>query len=107
MRDQSLSTSGSGTQFFRHRGRRYGHLLDPRTGWPVEGVHSVTVVAPTAAESDALSTAFYVMGPDKVAEYCASRPEISALFVMPAQQQADVDLLAFNLGDSAWRRLGH
>jgi FAD:protein FMN transferase len=103
LRDKALSTSGSGTQFFRHRGRRYGHLLDPRTGWPVEGIHSVTVIAPTAAEADALSTAFYVMGPDKVAAYCAARPEIAALFVLPAKCESEVDLLAFNLDDSDWR----
>src|SRR4051794_7975016 len=38
LHDCSLSTSGSGTQFFTHEGRRYGHILDPRTGWPAEGV---------------------------------------------------------------------
>ena len=41
--DQALGTSGSGTQFFQHGGRRYGHLLDPRTGWPATGVYSATV----------------------------------------------------------------
>jgi thiamine biosynthesis lipoprotein len=107
LRDQSLSTSGAGTQFFRHQGRRYGHIIDPRTGWPVEGVHSVTVVAPTAAEADALSTAFYVMGPDKVAEYCECHPEIGALFVLPAAKQTDVRLLTINLAESAWRQVGH
>ena len=45
-----------------YQGKRYGHILDPRTGWPAEGVFSTTVVAPTAAEADALSTAFYVLG---------------------------------------------
>ena len=45
-------------QSFRHRGRRYGHILDPRSGRPAEGVLSSTVVAPTAALADALSTAF-------------------------------------------------
>jgi thiamine biosynthesis lipoprotein len=106
LRDQSLSTSGSGTQFFRHRGRRFGHILDPRTGWPVEGIHSVTVVAPSAAEADALSTAFYVMGPDKVAEYCHRRPEIAALFVLPSTRESDVQVLAINLADSEWRQVG-
>jgi len=105
LRDKAISTSGSGTQFFRHRGRRYGHLLDPRTGQPVEGIHSVTVIAPTAAEADALSTAFYVMEPDKVTDYCATRPEIAALFVLPAKRENEVELLAFNLDDSEWRLL--
>ena len=63
--DRALGTSGSGRQFFRSGGRRYGHLLDPRTGWPAEGVYSSTVLAPSAALADALATAFYVLGPEK------------------------------------------
>ena len=34
LKDQALATSGSGKQFFHHQGRRYGHVIDPRTGWP-------------------------------------------------------------------------
>jgi thiamine biosynthesis lipoprotein len=61
--NRALATSGSGTQFFTHRGRRYGHILDPRTGQPADAMLSATVAAPTAAEADAISTALYVMGP--------------------------------------------
>jgi thiamine biosynthesis lipoprotein len=99
LHDQSLSTSGSGTQFFIRGGRRYGHILDPRTGRPAEGLYSATVIAPTAAEADALSTAFYVMGPDKVEEYCAAHPEIGALLVAPTERDAEVRLFEFNLDD--------
>ena len=60
--DQALSTSGSNVQYFRHAGERYGHILDPRTGWPPSHLLSVSVVAPTAAVADALSTAFFVAG---------------------------------------------
>ncbi|MCA9100155.1 MAG: FAD:protein FMN transferase, partial [Planctomycetales bacterium] len=56
--DRGLATSGTATQFFRYEGRRYGHIIDPRSGWPSEGVYSVTVVADCAAEADALATAF-------------------------------------------------
>ncbi|MCA9012068.1 MAG: FAD:protein FMN transferase, partial [Planctomycetaceae bacterium] len=49
LRDQAMATSGSNIQFFRHAGKRYGHILDPRTGWPVDGMLSVTVLAPSAA----------------------------------------------------------
>jgi thiamine biosynthesis lipoprotein len=97
LRDQSLSTSGSGTQFFIRRGQRYGHILDPRTGWPAEGLYSATVIAPTAAEADALSTAFYVMGPEEVEKYCAAHPEISVLLVASAEREAEVRLFEFNL----------
>ena len=81
-----MSTSGSGVQFFRHEGRRYGHILDPRTGWPVEGMLSVTVLAPTAAEADALSTAFFVLGLDATRAYCEQHSDVAAL-VIPAPAQ--------------------
>jgi thiamine biosynthesis lipoprotein len=81
LRDRALGTSGSANQSFRHRGRRYAHILDPRTGWPAEGVWSATVLAPTAAEADALSTAFFVMGADAAFRYCRSRPDLAAVLV--------------------------
>jgi thiamine biosynthesis lipoprotein len=83
LRNQALATSGSNVQFFRHRGRRYGHILDPRTGWPAAGLLSATVVAPTAAEADALSTAFYVMGLEKALRYCDNHPAIGTVLVPP------------------------
>jgi FAD:protein FMN transferase len=76
LRDRALGTSGSQFQSFRHQGHRYGHILDPRTGWPAEGVLAVSVLAPTAAEADALSTAFYVLGPEAALNYCRQRPSI-------------------------------
>jgi thiamine biosynthesis lipoprotein len=85
--DRAIGTSGSGTQFFRHGGRRYGHILDPRTGWPACGMWSATVVAPTAAEADALSTAFYVLGPEPALDYCRRRPEIGAVLVAVADDE--------------------
>jgi FAD:protein FMN transferase len=83
---RALGTSGSGTQFFEHGGKRYGHLLDPRTGWPAKDVYTATAIAPTAAEADALSTAFYVMGPEKTGQYCAKRPEVAAVLVCPGDR---------------------
>ncbi|MCA9081197.1 MAG: FAD:protein FMN transferase [Planctomycetaceae bacterium] len=79
--DQALSSSGSNVQFYRHAGKRYGHLLDPRTGWPAETMLSVSVIAPTAAQADALSTAFYVMGLDNSLRYCDDHPDIGALWI--------------------------
>jgi thiamine biosynthesis lipoprotein len=105
LRNQSLSTSGSGTQFFIRRGKRYGHILDPRTGRPAEGLFSATVIAPTACEADALSTAFYVMGPEKVHDYCRTRPDIGAVLVAPGEREGDVRLFAFSLGDEQWTQL--
>lgn len=97
LEDQALSTSGSATQSFVIGGKRYGHLIDPRIGWPAGGMHSATVIAPTAALADGLSTAFYVMGGEQVAEYCAEHPDIKALLVLPAEQAGDVEVVPFNL----------
>jgi thiamine biosynthesis lipoprotein len=101
--NQALGTSGSGAQFFHHQGRRYGHILDPRTGWPAEHVLSATVIAPTAELADALSTAFYVMGLAPAREFCASRPEIAAVLVTTAVKAGTVVLHPLNLADDAWQ----
>jgi FAD:protein FMN transferase len=105
LRNHALSTSGAGTQFFIRRGRRYGHILDPRTGRPAEGLYSATVIAPTAAEAEGLSTALYVMGPQKAGEYCAARPEIAALLVAPGDREGDVRLIALGPNNGQWLRL--
>jgi len=61
--DQSASTSGDYEQFFVKDGRRYCHILDPRTGYPAEsGISSATIIADTSTEADALSTAVFVLG---------------------------------------------
>jgi thiamine biosynthesis lipoprotein len=83
LKDRALSTSGSGVQSFRLGGKKYGHILDPRTGRPVEGLLSVTVLAPTAAVADALSTAFFVLGLEKAREYCDNHPQVSSLLIPP------------------------
>ncbi len=80
-----LSTSGSNIQYFRLDGKRYGHILDPRTGWPADGLASVTVLAPTATLAEALSTAFFVIGVENARRYCHNHPEIKALLI-PAPQ---------------------
>ena len=99
LRDRALATSGSNVQFFRHQGQRYGHILDPRTGWPVEGMLSVTVTAPTATEADALSTAFYVMGLDAAAEYCRQHSEIGAILVPPLKEGRTLAPLILNIAE--------
>jgi thiamine biosynthesis lipoprotein len=106
LRDEALATSGSGTQYFEHEGRRYGHVIDPRTGRPAEGVYTATVVAPTAAEADALSTAFYVMRPPEVERFCAARPDVSAVLVCPAESEGSVRLCTFGLEEGRWRPPG-
>lgn len=104
--NQALGTSGSGVQFFRHEGKRYGHILDPRTGWPADGVYSATVVAPTAAEADALATAFYILGPQEAAAYCRSHPGVGMLLVARGAGD-EVEIVVEGLMPGQWQLLDH
>jgi len=97
--DRALGTSGGQFQSFRHQGRRYGHILDPRSGWPAEGVFSATVVASTAALADALSTAFYVMGPQPSLDYCRIHPEIGMIMLCPDDHGTKVEIHSAGLDD--------
>lgn len=81
LRDRALGTSAATFQHLEHEGRKLGHILDPRTGWPAEGVASVSVIAPTAAAADALATAFFVLGPDRARAYCETHPDIGVVLL--------------------------
>lgn len=82
LRDRALGTSSSSNQFLEAGGRRYGHLLDPRTGRPADEVASASCLAADAATADALATAFFVMGLDKIAEFCQNHSDIAAIVVL-------------------------
>jgi thiamine biosynthesis lipoprotein len=60
---EAVATSGNYERFVAIGGRRYSHVMDPRTGRPAEGTAGVTVLAPSAFLSDALSTTLFVLGP--------------------------------------------
>jgi thiamine biosynthesis lipoprotein len=65
LRAGALATSGDARRFILKDGVRYGHILDPRDGWPVRGApRSVTVAAPTCTEAGLLSTLAMLQGPD-------------------------------------------
>lgn len=81
LRDRSLSTSGNYERFFEAEGRVYCDLLDPRTGRPVEGVLSATALSRTATETDALSTAFFVLGREGTERYCGSHRGVCCLLL--------------------------
>lgn len=81
LRDASLSTSGTQQQFFTMNGRRYSHIIDPRTGHPVEGMSQVTLLAPNATDSDALTKVAFVMGPERAPNVLAHTPGTAALFI--------------------------
>ena len=76
--DRGLGVSAATHQHFVHEGRKLGHILDPRTAWPADGIAIAAVTAPTAAEADALATAFFILGVNPAREICAKRADIGA-----------------------------
>lgn len=87
LKDRALATSSATFQHLEYNGRKLGHLLDPRTGWPAESMASVTVIAPSAAEADALATAFFILGVEPARRYCAAHSEMGAV-LLPAHEHA-------------------
>jgi FAD:protein FMN transferase len=66
LENRAIATSGDYEQYFETGNRRFSHIIDPQTGYPVNnGVVSVTVYSPSAATCDALSTAVFVLGKEK------------------------------------------
>lgn len=82
LRDAAIATSGDYRNFFEYEGRRYSHVLDPRTGWPISHeLTAVSVISTTAVVADALATALLVLGPETGFEL-AEHEQIAARLVV-------------------------
>ena len=90
LKDESMSTSGNYEKFFRAEGKIYSHIMDPRTGWPAQGVLSVSVVAPRTLDSEAWTKPFFVNGREWAAKhkpaglrafFCEDLPEKSCAWL--------------------------
>jgi FAD:protein FMN transferase len=79
LRDEAISVSAVWGKSFRHEGRDYGHLIDPRTGWPAEHGLLGAAVSRHAAESDALSTAVLLAQPGELDQLRGGFSEFRAL----------------------------
>jgi thiamine biosynthesis lipoprotein len=94
--DQGISTSGNYEQFFNYNGKQYGHVIDPVTGFPVDGnIVSVTVISHNATTSDALSTGFFVMGIDGVKRFLAAGQSNMRIFVLTLDENGKERLHVF------------
>lgn len=91
LRDACIATSGNYERFVSEGGKRYGHILDPRTGWPAQGLLSVTVLAPSATEADAWATALIVLGRARAVELVRDRDDLQVVLVEPRQDAGDHD----------------
>jgi FAD:protein FMN transferase len=83
LQDLSLAVSGDYEKFFRMGGKTYAHIMDPHTGMPVENMLSTAVVSPSATDSDALSTSFFVEEPAAARHYLDRHANLTAIFFLP------------------------
>jgi thiamine biosynthesis lipoprotein len=97
LQDHAIGTSGDANQFFYHQGKRYGHVIDPRSGWPVQDTLSATVISHSAATADALATAFFVIGPENATRYCQQHPGTSFIIATPGERNRVIELHIFGV----------
>lgn len=79
--NHAFSTAGDYERFFFLGGKRYHHILDPKTGWPATRSRSVTIYAPTALLADAVDDAVFILGWKKGFEMIDKIPDVGAVVV--------------------------
>ncbi len=79
--NNAVVTSGNYEKFVEFNGKRYSHIIDPRTGWPVSGLTSVTIFAPKAELADALATSVFVMGRETGIDFINQLPLVECVIV--------------------------
>jgi thiamine biosynthesis lipoprotein len=87
LKDRAVSVAGGSEKWFEFKGVRYSHIMDPRTGHPVQGVFSGVVVADTGAAGDALDNAFYVLGPRGGRTYLKQLAGTEVFFFLPDRKR--------------------
>jgi len=83
LQNWSLSTSGNYEKFFTIEGKNYCHIMNPHTGWPVQGRLSVAVLAATGTDTDGRSAGCFVMGVERTRKYLAEHPNLVTVFYLP------------------------
>jgi thiamine biosynthesis lipoprotein len=96
----ALATSGSGKQFFHHRGQRFGHVIDPRSGYPAGDMLSLTVLMASAADADACATGMFVTGSTAIRELADEEWLPTMIVVRPGSRQDAVEIEC--IGDAPW-----
>lgn len=81
LRDRALSTSGGHERFTEVDEVRYSHVIDPRSGWPVDHLLIASAVTADPIVSEALSTGFLVMGLEETRRFCEARADVGAIVV--------------------------
>ena len=91
VQNEAVVTSGGYERYFEEDGRTYIHIIDPRTGYPVENdLLSVTIVSPDGTLADGLSTALYIMGYDKAVQFWEQHQDEFDVILITADEQIHV-----------------
>lgn len=104
--NRSVVTSGTYERFFEQNGKRYHHILDPRTGYPLDNaLDSVTIVSKESIDGDIWTTLMYGMGIEKGCAVLRSRPDIEAIFVTKTKEVviSSMHHFRFTLLDNTYR----
>ena len=80
VKNKAVATSGDYEKFFFKNGKRYSHIIDPRSGMPAGGLVSVTVIAETSLEADALATTLFVLGKEQGEKLIGKLENVEAFF---------------------------
>jgi thiamine biosynthesis lipoprotein len=81
LEDHAFSTAGDYARFYMADGKRYHHIIDPRTGYPATACRSVTVWAPDALTADTIDDAVFILGPEKGLPLVESLDGVGAVIV--------------------------
>ncbi len=92
LKNAGVSTAGDSEQFVEIAGKRYSHIIDPKTGLGLVGRRSVTVVAPNATISDGLDTGLCVLGVERGLKIVEAREDVAALFVFETDKGVETTL---------------
>lgn len=107
--NMSVVTSGTYERYFEQDGKRYHHILDPRTGYPLDNeLDSVTIVSKNSIDGDIWTTLMFGMGVEKGCAALRARPDIEAIFVTKAKEVvfSSKHLFRFTLLDNGYRVTG-
>ena len=94
--ETAVVTSGNYEKFVTINGQRYSHIIDPRTGYPVKGLSSVSIICPNAELADALATSVFVMGKEKGLELINRLKGIECLMITDKQELFTSENLQLN-----------
>lgn len=115
IKNGAVSTSGDYERYFVKDGKRYTHIIDPRTGKPVSGILSVTIVTDNATKADALSTGVFVLSADEGFKLIEELDNVEGVVIFE-NDNSDIfvkiskgfnDILELNIPDDNWTIISH